>query len=140
MLTRMFPWVNQLQGEVNRLLDEFTQAPGASPSYPLLNVWEDADNLYAEAELPGMQLDKINIFVSDGNKLTIQGERSLPEAPAGAVWHRRERGFGAFNRTFLLPVEVQWNKVDARFENGVLRLTLPKSERVKPRRIPVKAE
>jgi HSP20 family protein len=139
MLTRLFPWMNQLQTQVNRLLDEFTTSPGLAYSYPPLNVWDDDQNVYAEAELPGMQLDKTEIFVAEGNKLTIQGERALPEI-AGGVWHRRERGFGKFSRTFVLPFEVQADKVDARFENGVLRLTMPKSERVKPRRIHVKAD
>jgi HSP20 family protein len=136
LTTRWFPVMNQLQREVNRMLDQFTAAPGLAQAYPALNLWEDGDNLFVEAELPGMQPDKVEIHVAEGNKLTLQGERMLPEAPQG-TWHRRERGFGKFSRTFVLPVEVQADKVEARFENGVLRLTLPKSERLKPRRIPV---
>lgn len=137
LTTRWFPVMNQLQRHVNRILDEFAAAPNVVNAYPPINLWEDADNLFVEAELPGLQLDKMEIYVSDGNKLTLQGERQLPEMPEG-VWHRRERGFGRFNRTFVLPVEVQADKVEARFDNGVLRLTLPKSERAKPRKIPVK--
>ena len=137
LTTRAFPWMNQLHQEVNRLLGEFAPA-GAVSAYPPLNVWEDADNLYAEAELPGLSLDNLEIFVAEGNQLSIQGERKAPEVPNG-TWHRRERGFGKFCRAVVLPAEVQADKVEARFEHGILRLTLPKSDRAKPRRIPVKA-
>jgi HSP20 family protein len=137
LTTRWFPAMNQLQREVNRMLDQFIAPPGLAQAYPPLNLWEDNDNLFVEAELPGMHPDKVEIHVAEGNKLTLQGERPLPEVPQG-TWHRRERGFGKFSRTYVLPVEVQADKVEARFENGVLRLTLPKSERLKSRRIPVR--
>jgi HSP20 family protein len=108
-------------------------------AYPPVNVWEDEQNLFAEAELPGMAMDKIEIYVTEGNQLTIQGERTPVEVKNG-VWHRQERTFGKFSRVIALPVAVDAIKVEARFENGVLRLTLPKSEAAKPRKIAVKGE
>jgi HSP20 family protein len=136
LATRLFPWVNDLQVQVNRLLDDFRRAPGTTPGYPPLNVWEDKDNIFVEAELPGLNRERLEISVAEG-KLIIQGERQAPEI-AGGVWRLRERAYGQFHRACVLPVEVQADKVEATFEHGVLRVTLPKSERVKPRRIEVK--
>ena len=112
--------------------------PSLSIAYPPINMWGDADNLYVEAELPGLQLDKLEIYVTEGNQLTIQGVREPHAAPQG-VWHRQERGFGKFSRVVTLPVAVDADKVQARFEQGVLQLTLPRAESAKPKRIPVKA-
>lgn len=130
-----------LEHGVNRLLSDFngrTTSPELAAAYPQVNIWEDAQNLYAEAELPGMQLDKIDVFVTENNQITIQGERQ-PEQVQG-TWLRRERGYGKFGRAIDLPYDVQADKIEARYEHGVLRLTLPKAEHVKPRRITVKSE
>jgi len=110
--------------------------PALASSYPLLNIWGDSDNVYAEAELPGMQLDHLEIYVTEENQLTIQGERRKLALDKG-VWSGQERGFGHFSRTIMLPVKVDADKVEARFEYGVLFVTLPKSEAAKPRRISV---
>jgi HSP20 family protein len=148
MLTKRWePFVNntmaQFQKEMNRLFDTFGVGSVAWPtlaySYPPVNVWEEGDKLYAEAELPGLAQDQIQVFVTDGNQLTITGERPLKEA-AENIWHRQERGHGKFSRVITLPVAVDADKVEARFEHGVLHLTLPKSEHAKPRRIQVKAQ
>ena len=145
----MTRWNPVLSGELtrfhealNRLLDGFagrTASPGLTGSYPPVNVWQDADNVYAEAELPGLERDHVEVYVTEGDQLTIRGRRQAPEQDTG-VWHRLERGFGDFSRTLMLPVQVEADKVEARLEHGVLHLTLPKSEAVRPRRITVKAE
>jgi HSP20 family protein len=110
--------------------------PALAPSYPALNIWGDNDKVYAEAELPGMQLDHLEIYVTDENQLTIQGERRKLALDKG-VWSGQERGFGHFSRTIMLPVKVDADKVEARLEHGVLCVTLPKNEAAKPRRISV---
>ncbi len=127
--------------EMNRVLGRFGAGnrPALADSYPPVNIWGDNDKVYAEAELPGMPLDHLEIYVTEGNQLTIQGERRQRELDEG-VWHKLERGFGQFSRTITLPVNVDADKVEARFEHGVLFVTLPKSEAAKPRRISVKAE
>lgn len=142
--TRWQPWnevvteMNRLQSEMNRLFGR--AGNGARPSvYPPLNVWEDDEKLYVEAELPGMDLNDLEIYVNAGNLLTIQGQRQ-ESAPAGGTWHRRERGYGKFSRVFELPADVQADKVEAHFRHGVLMIVLPKREEVKPRRIEVKSE
>jgi HSP20 family protein len=145
--TRWQPFVwNQLerfQSEVNHLLDRVGLNQGNWPSlsfsFPPVNVWEDDDTLHVEAELPGMRLDQLEIYVQEGNQLTVQGERQVC-APEKGVWHRQERGFGKFSRAIALPTAVDADKVEARFEHGVLHVTLPKSESAKPRRITVKGE
>jgi HSP20 family protein len=146
MLTsRWFPLMtselSRFQHEVDRMFASVAGAarrPGLAYTYPPVNLWEDEGHFYAEAELPGMPLDALEIFVNEGNQLTIQGERK-PVETRGA-WHRQERGFGKFSRTFTLPGEVDADKVEAKLEQGVLRVTLPKSERARPRRIAVKGE
>ncbi len=147
MLTRWEPFLGpewtRLQNEMDRLFRRFGETaaawPGLAASYPALNIWEDDNHVYAEAELPGMTHDQLQIYVTAGNRLTVQGERQ-PDEHLKGVWHRRERGVGAFSRTVELPVPVDADKVEARFEHGVLRVTLPKSEQAKPRRITVKSE
>jgi HSP20 family protein len=102
-------------------------------------MWEEGDNLFVEAELPGMQPADIEILVTGGDQLTLKGERKPLEIEK-AAWHRQERGFGKFVRTFQLPYQVDPEKVEARFENGVLRIQLSKSEAARSRKITVKGE
>jgi HSP20 family protein len=138
-----FPVV-QLRGEVDRLYDEFFGPESAlqrslatSRAFPALNVWQEGDNILAEAELPGLKSEDIEISVV-GNELTIKGRR--PETKdEGTAFHRRERGTGEFTRVVRLPVEVDADKVQASLQDGVLRLTLPKAEAAKPRKIQVNA-
>jgi len=147
MLTRWDPFVggtlNRLHNEMNQLFDRFGMANdngrGREYAYPAANVWEDNENVYAEAELPGMKQDDLEVYVSEGNQLTLRGERK-PCAQQKGVWHRQERGFGKFGRVITLPAVIDADKVEAHFEQGVLFLTMPKSPAAKPRKITVKAE
>ena len=135
-----FSWspVQEFQEEMRLVRERFAarNRPALADSYPPVNIWGDSDRVYAEAELPGMQLDHLEIYVTEENLLTIQGERRQRELDKG-VWYGQERGFGQFSRTIVLPVIVDADKVEARFEDGVLFVTLPKSEAAKPRRISV---
>jgi HSP20 family protein len=123
----------RVQGEVNRLFHS-----NFRPSGPPMNLWSDDQNLYAEVDLPGFDPARIDVTVTEGNKLTIHGERTAPEVP-GAVWVRQERPVGRFDRELTLPVLVDADRVEADYVDGVLRLTLPKSEAARPRKITVKA-
>lgn len=134
-------WNNRIWDEMDRLFGRTAVADrpdNASPTGPALNLWEDDENLYLEAELPGLTQDRIDITVSEGDQLTVAGERQS-SAPQGCIWHHQECGYGRFSRTITLPVVVNADKVEARFESGVLSVTLPKSEMAKPKRIAVKA-
>ena len=128
---RIFEQMNQLFGPVG-----FDAPPPAA--YPPLNVWEDDDNLYVEAELPGMTPEDIEASVAEGDQLTIAGERKL-QATENGSWLRQECGYGRFSRTVTLPAEVDADAVEASYEAGVLTLTLPKMEEARPKRITVKA-
>jgi HSP20 family protein len=144
MLTRWQPLaevygeMTRLQNEMNRLFDRNGSRAGVSAGYPAMNMWQDDSNLIVEAEIPGMELDDIEILVDGGNQLTIKGERKSPDQESG-FWHRRERGFGQFRRTIELPKMVDADKVEAILKDGILTMTLPKPEEVKPRKITVKA-
>jgi len=142
MLTRMtndFAPLFRLQNEMNRWMENFFEdAPAVRPygsRYPALNTWEDGDNAWVEAELPGLGLEDIEVLVS-GGEVTINGERKLGE-PQGATWHRRERSHGRFSRTLTLPWDVDADKVHATLRDGVLTVQLPKAETAKPKKVKV---
>jgi HSP20 family protein len=105
--------------------------------FPAVNVWEDEERLYAEAEVPGLRMEDLEIYVQ-GNDLTIKGERRHGEQE-GVTYHRRERGTGTLSGTVRLPVEIDVDKVEASLENGVLTIEMPKSSSARPRKIEVKA-
>jgi len=128
--------------EFNQVQDEFAKWFGRANgpvAGPQLSVWEDDHAVYAEADLPGVDPAKLEVTVTEGNQLVVQGERTAPEVQ-GAVWLRQERPFGKFTRAVVLPSLVDADKVEAKYEAGVLRLTLPKHEAAKPRKIVVKGE
>ncbi len=136
---------NVLWDEVNTMQSEFAKFFARSGGFPgteratgpLLNVWDDANAVFAEADLPGIDAAKLDVTVTEGNQLTIQGERAAPEIK-GSVWVRQERPSGRFIRVVTLPALVDADRVEAAYDNGVLRLTLPKHEAAKPRKIEVK--
>jgi HSP20 family protein len=130
--------MGRVHDELSRLFGRRSPFPTMAPAGPAVNVWDDENAVYAQADLPGIDPAKLEVFVTEGNQLTIQGERTAPELPNG-VWHRQERAFGQFARQVTLPALVDADKVEAKYEHGVLYLTLPKSEAAKPRKITVKA-
>jgi HSP20 family protein len=132
---------NDLFREMNRFQQEFDRAVnrgGWAGAGPAVNVWADEHAVFVEADLPGVDPGKLDVAVTEGNRLTIQGDR--PEVSLeNAVWHRQERGHGTFVRELTLPTLVDADKVEARYEQGVLRLTLPKADAAKPRKIAVRS-
>jgi len=140
----VFP-VHRLRGEFDRLLRDMFgefELPSAlsvfeGRTFPALNVWEDDKNVFAEAELPGLNMDDMEVLVI-GNELTIKGERKIEERE-GVSEHRRERVFGQFSRVVRLPVDIDAEHVTATLRNGILTVTMPKSQSVLPRKIAVKA-
>lgn len=146
-LTRWSPVANvwnplqQFQSEMNRLFERCASDGNRElAGFPALNVWEDAEHLFLEAELPGIEFKDLEIYVTGGNQLTLKGERKSAVSENKGVWHRQERTFGSFSRTLALPYHVDADKVDAKLEHGVLTVKLAKHESAKPRKIAVKAE
>jgi HSP20 family protein len=115
--------------------------PGrASRAYPLMNIGEDNDNVYVDALAPGVDPQTLNVSVA-GDQLVISGEkRSLPKNVKPEFVHRNERSTGQFTRTLSLSVGVESQKVQARYTDGLLRITLPKVEAAKPRQIQVRVD
>jgi HSP20 family protein len=141
LLNRRHPF-GVLIREFNQAQDDFTKWLGRTATgtaEPAMNVWEDANAVYAEFDLPGVDAAKLEVTVTEGNQLTVQGERVEPNLP-GVTWLRQERPFGKFVRVINLPTLVNSEKVEAKYEAGVLRLTLPKHEAAKPRKISVTGE
>ena len=147
MLTLWDPFrdLDTLRREVDRVFDTVRTPgrrnaflPGRNPrNYPLVNFAEDADAIHVEALAPGIDPDSIQINVLR-NQLTISGEKVAATSDVKREnFHRVERASGRFVRTFTLPSEVDADKVVAEYQAGILRLTLPKVETAKPRRITV---
>ena len=110
-------------------------AMGTGRGQPAVNLWDHNDSLLLEMEIPGVKSEQIDISVA-GAELTIKVKR--PEvAEEGVNYHRHERPVGDFARVLQLPCEVNSDKVAAELRNGILTLTLPKAEAVKPRKISV---
>ena len=136
------PWqeIDRLHREVDRLFsDPFATDGGrTAPTYPAMNVWTNEDGAVVTAELPGVNPNEIDVSVV-GDTLTLSGSRQPEELAEGNTYHRRERGYGKFSRTFQLPFKVETDKVEALFEKGILHLSLPRAEADKPRKITVKS-
>jgi HSP20 family protein len=132
--------MERLRREMNRLFDQVDRGPGANliAGYPAMNIWSDADGVLVTAELPGVNLDELDIAVQ-GNTLTLKGSRPRPEMNEEMIVHRQERSYGQFRRVLQLPFEVEANAVEAAYENGVLQITLPRAESAKPKKIEVKS-
>lgn len=133
--------MNRLRNEMDRLFGRYS-GPSAglgASAYPPLNMWEDDDHFFVEAELPGFDMDALEIYVTGGNQLSLKGERKQPQSEGG-TWHRQECGYGSFSRMIELPSAVDSEQVSAEFKNGVLTINLPKSGEVKPRHIEVKTK
>lgn len=131
-----FDEFRSLQREMNRLFDGYDGGTSLS-RYPALNVWGNGENVVVTAELPGMDAADIDINVVN-NQLTIKGERKADTPAEGAVCHRCERGTGSFVRTVRLPFAVEGDKVSAKYDKGVLTVTLPRHEASKAKRIEIK--
>lgn len=114
--------------------------PGrAARQYPLINLHDDGENLQIEALAPGLDPGQIDVTVV-GNRLTIAGEKQGLQGVPAERTHRAERSAGRFVRTIDLPVEVDADRVEAVYRNGLLCLTLPRSAAARPRRIQIQAQ
>ena len=131
--------MDRLQREMNRLFEDYSPSrQRTASSYPALNVWSNEESLLVTAEVPGVSPDDIDVNVI-GETLTLSGTREPDELKEGARYHRQERGYGKFSRTLQLPFPVTVEKIEAKFKNGVLSVSLPRAEEDKPRKIAVKS-
>ena len=131
---------DQIRREMLRLLDTATGGGAPDPGagvFPPMSITQDDDNFYLRAEVPGIKPAELSISAVR-NRVSISGKREIPHEHERVSYHRKERPEGAFNRTVTLPMEVDPERVDARYAEGVLSLTLPKAEQTKPRQIAVR--
>ena len=135
----LFRQINRMQTDMGTLFSRPTSPFNHAPPFPPVNVWEDENAVYAEVDLAGADPEKIDVSVTEGNRLVIQGEHAQLDVP-NAVWHRHERPSGSFSREFTLPIMIDSDRVAATYQDGVLRIELPKAEAAKPRKIAVKSK
>jgi HSP20 family protein len=130
-----------LQDRMNRLFHETRArndedwALGGSWA-PAVDIYEKDGNIVLKAELPGLDPKDVDIRV-ENNVLTLRGERKLDNEVQQESYHRVERSYGSFSRSFTLPNVVDTGNIKAEYKDGVLRLTLPKREEAKPRQIQI---
>jgi HSP20 family protein len=136
-----FGGLSTLRNEIDRLfeapLTELARTSHfLSGSAPAVDIYEDKDNYFVKAELPGMKKEDIEVSLHDGS-LSISGERKSEQKWEDAEVHRAERFFGRFQRTVALPSPVEAGKIKAQYKDGILTVTLPKAEEAKPKQIDV---
>lgn len=149
-MSRIVRWdpireVASMRNQMDRLMADVFNTPATwqNDEYAgymrlALDVSENDENYTVHASVPGMNPEDLDISFTE-NTLTIKGESKDERVDENEKWHLRERRFGSFMRTISLPTMVNADAIEAHFDNGVLILTLPKAEEVKPRRISIKA-
>jgi HSP20 family protein len=136
-----FGRLSNLRDEIDRLFEQpLTELTRTSQWFsgwtPALDVYEEPDHFLVRAELPGMKKEEIEVSLHNGT-LSISGERKTEQKRKDAEVYRSERFFGKFQRTVSLPAAVAADKVTAQYKDGVLTITLPKTEEAKPKQINV---
>ena len=133
------PWsaINDLEKELTRFFN--AGASAKSRWAPAIDLSESEDGFVLEADLPGLGKDDINLTIED-NVVTLNGERKEDRKVEGRSYYHYERRYGNFSRSFELPLGIDSEKVVAKFEDGVLRVDIPKLEEAKPRKIEVKVK
>lgn len=134
-----------IQDEMNRLFDRFfirspweeQEGLDAANWYPSMDISENNNEFVVSAELPGLRKEDIHITYTNGT-LKIEGERKKDKEEKDTNFHRVERVYGKFCRTFQLPSQIKNDKISADFKDGILKINLPKADEVKPKEIEVK--
>ena len=128
-----------LREAMDRLFDDAFTRPFSMRdgwSAPAIDMYQTDDEIVVKASLPGINIDEVQINVT-GDVLTLKGEGKHEEESKDKAWHIREQRWGSFQRSVALPANVVADKARAEFENGILTVTLPKAEEVKPRTITI---
>jgi HSP20 family protein len=129
--------LQEIQDQLNRQFEDWVPG-GTGRRYPPLNAWVSDQDIVVDVELPGVDPKKVDISVV-GSTLTLSGRREREDLKEGETYHRTERRHGNFARTVELPFRVEAGAVKATCRNGILRLTLPRMEADKPRKIAIEA-
>lgn len=146
-ISRWYPRdLSAMQDRVNRIFEDFFRSPygrddqlTSSGWLPPVDIFETEKEVVLKAELPEMKESDISINV-ENNVLTLRGERRLESETREEDYLRLERSYGSFTRSFTLPSSVDRDRINARYRDGILRVTLPKKEEVKPKAIRIDVE
>ena len=133
--------VNRMEGEMEDLLDRFwgvDEGPMARPFLPTVDLVEAENQFEVTVDLPGLKPEEVEVELKNGD-LWISGKRAEEKEETGKTYHRIERRHGEFRRVLPLPATINDKKIEARFDNGVLKIIVPKSEEAKAKHIEVKA-
>jgi HSP20 family protein len=128
-----------LREAMDRLFDDAFTRPFSMRdgwSAPAIDMYQTDDEIVVKASLPGIKVDEVQINIT-GDVLTLKGEVKHEEESKDKAWHIREQRWGSFQRSVALPTNVVADKAKAEFENGILNITLPKAEEVKPKTITI---
>ncbi|HDP97588.1 MAG TPA: Hsp20/alpha crystallin family protein [bacterium] len=132
--------IDNFKTQMDRLLDRFYRpyqsGEDISTSYPLVDIKETKDEFILTAEVPGMSKEDIKINITENN-LTIKGEKKEEKKEENSNYHRVERRYGSFQRSFTLNTIIDANKIKASCKDGILSVVLPKKEETKPKEIPI---
>lgn len=129
--------MHRLRQEMNQVFSTLDHPLGEE--FPAVNAWLGQEDIVISAELPGVDPAKVDISVV-GDTLTISGSRETEPVKEGESYHRQERRHGRFSRSLQLPFHVEAGKVEAKYDKGILQMTLPRAEADKPRKISVQCE
>jgi HSP20 family protein len=132
------PDIRQFEDRIDRIFERAIGRDRQSPWMPPMDVYETDEKLVVSVELPGLAADDVEVQVEDAT-LTVNGKREFSTEVNEEHYHRIERRYGEFSRAVALPPHVDASKVDARFDDGVLTVEVPKIEKAKPTKIKVKA-
>ena len=135
---RMIHDMEKLQREMNQLFSGFGFDSGAPFGAGDFRVEDSGEALRISGALPGVNMDKLDVSLL-GRRLSLSYDETAEASGQEIVWHRRERRHGRFSRTFLLPHEVDAERIFAAYENGILTITLPKAASALPKKIKVNA-
>jgi len=136
-----FKELTTLREEIDRIFDSFFgRVPAVAERevawLPALNLEETDDEFIVKVELPGLKKEDVKIHLTD-DSLTISGERKMEKEEKGKTYHRVEMAYGRFQRTITFPSEVEPDKARATYKDGILTITVPKSEKAKPKEIEI---
>ncbi len=136
-LVRFDPYrgFESLTRKMNKVMNEFEKGFTLETGgfNPRVDITEDDTNVYLHAEVPGMEKDEVKVNVNEERMLTIKGEKKKQEKEDELTYIRNERQFGDFSRSFLLPENTDLENIKAKFDYGVLEVTIPKKEPEKPK-------
>lgn len=137
-LIKWTPWQDPFE-EFEKMLQEWPGFQSVRSFVPAVDIYQDDDNVYIDVPLPGVNINDVTISV-ENDVLTIEGSREQKSEVDEKNYYRKEVRYGSFHRSISLPASVNGDKAEAEYKDGVLKVTIPKEERAKPKKIAIKTK